>query len=172
MTDPQRRLQNLIAYGQTGTGVNDSGPTPLVQASFGDLQVLDDLQIVQHFGFSSSAPQGTNVVALFGTGSKSKGTILGTVAPASRRRMLVSGETVVYDLWGNEVHLSQAGVTIKHSTQVTIQVGSMSAVFTTAGLAVTGGVTAGVGTGDQVTLQHHTHPTAALGGPSMPTPGA
>jgi hypothetical protein len=38
--------------------------------------------------------------------------------------------------------------------------------------AFTGGVTAGFGTGDAVTLQHHEHPTAAEGAPSPPTPGS
>ena len=175
---PHRRLQNLIAFGQTQAALRDDGPTPLVQASFGDLQTLDDMQIIQHFGFSSSAPAGSNVVSLFGAGNKSKGVILGSVAPASRRRMLVTGETVVYDLWGNEVHLGQAGLTIKHATQLTIQVGSMSAVFSSGGLAVTNGTVtstgdqvAGFGTGDQVAQLTHKHPTAELGSPSSPTPG-
>lgn len=38
-------------------------------------------------------------------------------------------------------------------------------------ISTPGGVTAGAGSGDQVTLQHHEHPTAALGAPSPPTPG-
>lgn len=38
-------------------------------------------------------------------------------------------------------------------------------------LQVTGAVTGGIGTGDQVGLQTHKHPTAATGAPSSPTPG-
>jgi len=38
-------------------------------------------------------------------------------------------------------------------------------------LTTPGGVQAGTGTGDQVTLQTHRHPTAATGAPSAPTPG-
>lgn len=38
-------------------------------------------------------------------------------------------------------------------------------------LTTPGGVQAGTGTGDSVTLQSHKHPTAALGAPSVPTPG-
>ena len=38
-------------------------------------------------------------------------------------------------------------------------------------LTATGNITAGTGTGDQVSLQTHKHPTAATGSPSSPTPG-
>ena len=168
---PQRRLQNLIAFGQTQAAVLDGGPTPLVQAKFGDLQALDGLQIVQHFGFSSSAPPGTNVVALFGAGSKSKGTILGTVAPASRRKLLLSGEAVVHDLWGNEVHLSQAGVTVRHATNVTIAAPTQVLIQSAGGVRVegpltcTGEVTA-MCDGAFVTLSRHTQPPNA-----KPNPG-
>lgn len=170
--NPKLRLQNLIAFGQTQAAMRDMGPTPLVQAQFGDLQVLDDLQIIQHFGFSSSPPAGANVATLFGGGNKSKGIILGTVDPASRRRMLLTGETVVHDVWGNEVHLSQSGVTIRHATQVTIAAPN-AVIQAPNGLRVLGPITS---TGEitahcdvaSVSLGGHRGHTS-LGGP--PTPG-
>jgi hypothetical protein len=39
-------------------------------------------------------------------------------------------------------------------------------------ITATGNITAGQGSGDQVTLQTHKHPTAATGSPSSPTPGS
>ncbi len=122
MTSPHVRLANLLAIGKTRAAMQDAGATPLVQAGFGDLQLLDGLQIVQHFGFSSSPPLGSNVVAAFVGGDKSRGVILGSVEPGSRRKFLVPGEAVVHDLWGNEAHFGQHGISITHATNVTIKV--------------------------------------------------
>lgn len=69
-------------------------------------------------------------------------------------------------------------VTITAKTTLTLQVGSVSIVINSSGVAIngnltaTGGITAGQGTGDQVTLQHHKHGTGtAAAGTSVPTPG-
>lgn len=48
---------------------------------------------------------------------------------------------------------------------------SSTGYLLTGNLAVTGTITAGQGTGDQVGLQTHQHPTAGTGAPSPPTPG-
>ncbi len=146
MTSAQVRLANLLAIGKTRAAMQDAGATPLVQAGFGDLQLLDGLQIVQHFGFSSSPPLGSNVVAAFVGGDKSRGLIIGSVEPGSRRKLLLSGETVVHDQWGNEAHFGQHGITISHATSVTIKAaGSITLdaadVIVTGNLHVQTGVT-------------------------------
>jgi phage gp45-like len=107
-----RRMQNLVAWGQTTTTVQDGGATPTVQVQLSALETKDGLQVLGQFGFSSSTPKGSRVVVIFGAGDRSKGTILGTVNPRTRRTGLAEGETVIFDNWGNEVHLSQAGVTV------------------------------------------------------------
>ena len=160
--NPWTRLQNLVAWGQTKTNVDDTGHTPTVQVQLSHIETMPGLQILQHAGFSSSPPPGSRVMALFGAGDRSKGTIIGTVDPATRRTGLMPGETVVHDMWGNEVHLSEAGVVVKHATKVTI---TCPLVRIEGALQVTGQVTA-MCDGPSVTLSQHKH----AGGP-VPTPG-
>ena len=116
-----RRMQNLVAWGSTQTVMDDSGGTPSVQAQPSVLELQNGLQIIHHFGFSSSPPNGSRFLALFGAGDRAKGTILGTVHATYRRTGLVEGETVVHDMWGNEVHFAQSGITIKQANLVTIE---------------------------------------------------
>ena len=166
-----RRLQNLLAYGQTTAAMDDAGATPLLQAQFGDLQVLSGLQLLAQFGFSSSPPVGTNLAALFAGGDKSRGVILGTVNPGARRRMLVTGETTIYDVWGNEVHLSQAAATVKHSTQVIVTCPNTTIqgnLRVQGAITCTEEVTAQCDGGASVTLsRHHGHTNSII----PPTPG-
>lgn len=82
------------------------------------------------------------------------------------------------------VVVDQENVTVTAKTTLTLQVGSVSIVIDSSGITfnglvkmnndlhVTGGVTAGFGGGDAVTLQHHKHGTgAAAAGTSVPTAG-
>ena len=113
-------MQNLVAWGSTQTVMDDSGATPSVQAQPSALELQNGLQIIHHFGFSSSAPKGSRFLAIYGGGDRTKGTILGTINAMFRRTGLAEGETVIHDMWGNEVHLAQSGITVKHAALVTI----------------------------------------------------
>ena len=115
-----RRMQNLVAWGATQTVMDDSGGTPTVQAQPTQIELQNGMQILGHFGFSSSPPKGSRFLVLFGAGDRAKGTIVGTVNAQYRRTGLVEGETVVHDMWGNEVHFAQSGITVKQSALVTI----------------------------------------------------
>lgn len=171
-----RRLQSVVAWGSTDAEVNDAGPTQTVNLRLSAIEAPPNMQVLNLVGFSSAMPKGSRVVALFSAGDRSKGVILGTVASASRRKGLLSGETTVYDLWGNEVHLSQAGVTVKHAAKVTIAAPTQVLIQCAGGVRIEGPLNCT----EEVTahcdaaitrLSQHTHPTAAPGGPSMPTPG-
>lgn len=106
------RMQNLVAFGQTTDVVDDSGATPTVQAQLTALETHPGLQVIHHFGFSSSAPKGSRIAALFGAGDRSKGIILGTVDGGSRYRNLGSGESVQFNLYGMSLLMGQNGITI------------------------------------------------------------
>lgn len=69
----------------------------------------------------------------------------------------------------NWVMFTDDGVVIQSgSGKVTI---NGVTIDTSGNILTPGGVTAGAGGGDSVTLQHHKHPTAAVGAPSEPTAG-
>lgn len=117
----RRRLSNLVAFGQTTAAMDDAGATPKVQARLSDLETHPGLQVIGHFGFSSSMPPGTNVVALFADGDRSKGVMLGTVDPATRRAGLKPGEVSVGPSITIEIHFAADQVTIKHPTKVRVE---------------------------------------------------
>ena len=155
------RFFNLFAFGHTTAPVKDGGKTPTVQLRLNGLQTIDDVQVVHHFGFSSSAPVNSKMVSVSVSGDRSRTVIIGSVEGATRRKDLVTNETVVFDGWGNEVHLSQAGITVKHGTLVTIDAPGCT-VKAPNGLRVeghidcTGEVRANCD-GQAVTLSQHTH---------------
>lgn len=64
----------------------------------------------------------------------------------------------IADSNGNVLEMSSSGITFTGNVKVT-------------NISASGTVIAGFGTGDQVNLQTHVHPTAATGAPSPPTPG-
>lgn len=57
----------------------------------------------------------------------------------------------------------------KNGNVIAMKAGSID--VTTTSFRVNGHIIAGFGTGDQVSLQTHVHPTAGTGAPSPPTPG-
>jgi hypothetical protein len=67
------------------------------------------------------------------------------------------------------IQFSAAGITVRSPSKVTI----IAPVTEAQGnFRATGSVIAGFGTGDEVNLQTHSHPTAPDGPPSSPTPGS
>ena len=66
------------------------------------------------------------------------------------------------------VQFGPDGITVTSPMKVTI---NAPTVLVEGDLHSTGAVVAGFGSGDQVTLQGHEHPTASPGGPSAPTAG-
>lgn len=70
------------------------------------------------------------------------------------------------------VQFTSTGIVIADKNGNKMEMKSGSIDFTTVAIRVNGNVIAGFGTGDQVGLQTHQHPTAATGAPSPPTPGS
>lgn len=68
------------------------------------------------------------------------------------------------------IHFRDDGITLadKNGNIIETKPGSIAM---TGNLTVTGGITAGFGTGDAVTLQNHTHPTTPPGPEAPPNPG-
>lgn len=151
------RVQNLIGFGKTTTTMNDAGATPTVQVEMhGGQQVIDGLQSIGLFGFSSSMPPDTSVVTLFAGGNRSRGVILGTVDPASRRRNLQPGEVAIGPSGDIEIHFAPGLITIKHPGKVRVE---------TPRLECTGEIVAHCDSAS-VTLGQHIHGTG-----SPPRPG-
>jgi hypothetical protein len=95
--------------------------------------------------------------------------------PGSRRRFDLADGVYMGGLFGGAptqyVSMTATGIKLSDRSGNAIEMKAGSIDVTTLAFRVNGAVVAGFGTGDQVNLQTHNHPTAATGPPSSPTPG-
>lgn len=104
-----RRVQHAFHLCWTTTAADESGPVGKVQMVPDDVRTFEDVPLVQHFGFASSLPIGSQVVRMSALGDTSKGWGVASVHGTSRPTGLTSGQTVVYDLAGSRVFLPNDG---------------------------------------------------------------
>jgi phage gp45-like len=116
--------------------------------------VRDGIPVLMHYGFSSAMPIGGDKVVIHGNGQRASAIAVATGHQAHRFTGLLTGEAVLYDMWGHSLRLTSGGAVL------------------TGDLHVTGAVIAGFGGTDQVGVQTHQHGTgAAAAGTSAPSPG-
>ena len=104
------------------------------------------------------------------------GGCLNNVSPNQAVAFLSTG-IKIFDLNGNVIEMTSAGITITGNVTVTgtltvdqLEVGG-AGLNITGNITATGDITAGLGGIDQVGVRTHKHPTAVSGPPSSPTPG-
>lgn len=129
-----QRLQGVVGRGRV-TGVDDSGPTQLLQvSSISPGDVLDGARRLAEFGLSSSPPPGAVCIVLFAGGERSNPIVIATGDVSTRPRGLNPGETELYDAFGHTLKLLTALVQLdsgahplvikSEGDNVTIQVAS------------------------------------------------
>jgi len=143
-----RRIQLMSSWGRI-TFADDSQPAQLLQISLNDDETRDDTPRIAEFGLTSVPPDGSDVLVVFLGGDRSKGVVVATGHQASRPLGLTKGETMLYDLQGKHVYLTNAAgivieaagspVTVNNATVVTINA-SNSVVMQTPILKVSGDI--------------------------------
>lgn len=73
-------------------------------------ETIQDLELIQHFGFTSAPPAGTQVVVIPLGGKTTHGVIVATENGAFRVKNLKSGETAIYDASGSTIILKNGRV--------------------------------------------------------------
>ena len=146
-----RRVQLMSSWGRV-TFSDDSHSAQLLQVKLNDSETRDDTPRIAEFGLTSRPPDGSDVLVVFLGGDRSKGVVVATAHQASRPKGLLTGETMLYDLWGKSVYLTKAGgivveaqgapVTVNNATTVTI-IAADSVELVTPLLHVTGDIVAG-----------------------------
>ena len=146
-----RRVQLMSSWGRV-TFSDDSRSAQLLQVKLNDSETRDDTPRIAEFGLTSRPPDGSDVLVVFLGGDRSKGVVVATAHQGSRPKGLLTGETMLYDLWGKSVHLTKAGgivveaqgapVTVNNATTVTINAAD-SVELVTPLLHVTGDIVAG-----------------------------
>lgn len=136
-----RRILNVFAPG-TITAVDDTGPVLRAQVTIGYLETVDDVPVLQQFGFASVPPLGSDVALVFIGGDRSNGAGVATNNQASRVRNKAPGESVIFNAFGMSIYLSAEGVIINGGgLPVQIINGDLHTgnITMTGTLAVTGG---------------------------------
>lgn len=183
----QRRVMMAISRAVINS-VDDSKSIQKIQISLLADEVIDRLERIQEYGFSSAPLPGAEAVALFVGGNRDHGVVIATDDRRYRKKTLVNGEVALYTDQGDYIHFKREGtieilastkvkvtapvVEIVASTQVTI---TSPLVHMSGNLTVTGDIAAatieasGVGIASiKSTFNSHTH-TETGGTTSAPT---
>lgn len=153
-----RRIQLMSSWGRV-TFCDDSKTAQLLQVKLNDSETRDGTPRIAEFGFTSSPPNGSDVLMVFMGGDRSKGVVVATGHQQSRPVGLVSGESMVYDVWGKSIYLTKEGgiiveaggtpVTVNNATTVTINAATAIEMVTPV-LRVSGDIEAGGNVKDSV----------------------
>ena len=124
-----RRVQLMSSWGRV-TFSDDSKSAQILQIKLNNSETRDGTPRIAEFGLTSVPPDGSDVLVVFLGGDRSKGVVVATGHQASRPLGLVAGETMLYDLQGKHIYLTngdgivvEAGntpVTVNNATTVTI----------------------------------------------------
>ena len=143
------------------TATDDTGPIHKAQISIhGTPESVDNVGVMHFYGLASHAMPGTDATAMFIHGRRDNPIIVATGNQEHRLRNLEVGEVALYDQNGSVIKLAKNGdiTIVAGSGNISISAKSGNATVTINGdLKVTGEITRGQGTSDQVTLGQHTH---------------
>ena len=97
--------------------------------------------VVPHtFGFQAVPMPGASALLLALAGRSDSLHVLGFDDPRYRPNQNPgNGSTTIYDAYGDAVSIVQNNLSIKHASKITLQVGGITLVMTTSGIAISGG---------------------------------
>lgn len=135
-----------------------------VQASILSEEVRDDMELVQHYGFSSRPKEGAEGVSIFVSGNRDHGLIIAT-KDKQYEIPLESGEVALWTDEGDAIHLKRGKIiSVKAQSKLEIE---CPEVTISGKLTVTGEVQ-----GNGKSLSTHTHGAGALVAPNGPVTGS
>ena len=88
------------------TSVKDSGKIQLVQVNLGNDEIIDSVERVQQFGFSSFPVKDSEAIVLCIAGDREHPIVIGTDS-GEHRPILISGETALYNAFNAIIKLKQ-----------------------------------------------------------------
>lgn len=104
----QRRIMNMICRGIVET-INNTGGIQLVKGSLLQDEILDGMEFVGNYGFSSVAPPGSQMIVAFWGGDRSHPLVLAVNDATSRKKDLLPGDSALYTQTGSYIWLQQTG---------------------------------------------------------------
>lgn len=126
-------------------------------------EALNDMELFQQFGFSSAPPDGTQLIVVPLGGRTSAAVVIATEHGIYRLKLGNKGEAVLYNQWGDFVHMRQdRKIHLKAAAEVTVE--APLATFS-GDVQVAGTVTAAVDViGGGIHLKTHVHSGVQAGG--------
>ena len=141
--------------------VKSDTPTQFVQLSALSEETINDSELVQHFGFTSAPPAGTQAVVIPLGGRTSHAVVIATEHGEYRIKSLPSGATAVYDQSGTRIVLNNDGTIDVHADKTTYHGNIVvNGTVTSTGDQIAGGIS-------QIT---HTHGGIKSGGSNTAPP--
>lgn len=110
-----RRAMMMLGVGSVSL-TNDDGGIQKVQYQT-PLEVRSDTPRLMEFGFSSSLPDGADVLIAYLSGDRSNAVVIASGHKGSRKTGLSPGETIIYDQWGQHIKLTETGIEIDANGQ-------------------------------------------------------
>jgi len=110
MSTLYRRAMMMLGIGRVSL-TNDGGSIQKVQYST-PLEVRGDTPRMMEFGFSSSLPSDSDVLIAYLGGDRSNAVVIASGHKASLKTDLEQGESILYNMWGMHVKLTETGIEI------------------------------------------------------------
>lgn len=102
------RLRRALGRGRCVVQ-DDTGPVQLVQITPTNLETFDNVPRVTEYGFQSVPPDGSDAIAVFFSGDRSSGVVIGTNNQQFRIKSLKKGEVCVSDNQGQQIYFKNGG---------------------------------------------------------------
>ena len=130
---------------------------------------LQDVELMQHFGFTSAPPPGAQLIVLPLGGRTSAAVVIASEHGSYRLQLGAQGEAAIYNQWGDQVHLKAdrsieviAAAKVRLATPLVEMTGNLTVVGT---IVATGNVT-----GAGKSLAAHVHSGVVSGGSNTGAP--
>lgn len=162
------QIMSLVRPGRLTADSDESGTCGSAQVMHSRFETRS-IPHLQHTGFASGLPTGTDVMVINCGGDQANGAVIASGHQSFRPKNLAAGEVTLYDCPQTD---GQAQQSIKLASDGSIVISGCHTVVITADtsatitvpqitidgeLRVTGAITAGYGGADQVGVQTHTH---------------
>jgi phage gp45-like len=138
----ERQHRQHMTFARSTLPPDDTGTVQTIQGQLDALSFRDGIPMVMHYGFSSAMPVGGDKIVLFGNGEKSNAVAIASNHQAHRFTGLLTGESVLYDMWGHSVRLTQSAVLVIGDLHVTGKIITTDNVSVTGDISATGTITA------------------------------
>lgn len=122
------------------TLVQAAGAVQIVQADGLSGELVQDIELFQHYGYTSNPPRGTMAVIVPVGGKTSHGIVIATEHGNFRLKNLATGEVALYDDQGQKIHITRNGIVVDGGGKpITVQNVSDSTVTNSGVVNVTAG---------------------------------